>query len=168
MSFAINKVICKVLGIGVADKVKVSTFIANFLIFSFCATPNLCSSSIINNPKFLKLISFCSNLCVPMITSIFPFAKSSKLACCSLLVLNLLKDCILTPNPAIRSLKVCRCCLAKIVVGTKTATCLPAKTALYAARIATSVLPYPTSPHSNLSIGLGFCISSFISLVAFN
>ncbi len=32
------------------------------------------------------------------------------------------------------------------VVGTSTATCLPSVTAFMAARIATSVLPYPTSP----------------------
>ena len=45
-------------GIGVADRVKTSIFVLIFLIFSFCLTPNLCSSSITSNPKFLISISF--------------------------------------------------------------------------------------------------------------
>ena len=38
--------------------------------------------------------------------------------------------------------------------------------ALNEATKATSVLPKPTSPHNNLSIGYGICISSFISFIA--
>jgi len=49
--------------------------------------------------------------------------------------------------------KVRPCCSARIVVGTRTATCFPACTALNAARTATSVFPYPTSPTSSRSIG---------------
>ena len=49
------------------------------------------------------------------------------------------------------------------MVGTKKATCFPSITALKAALMATSVLPYPTSPQSNLSIGLSDSISLFIS-----
>ena len=44
-------------------------------------------------------------------------------------------------TPAKRRGKVRKCCSARIVVGTSTATCLPSRTALKAARIATSVLP---------------------------
>ena len=40
-----------------------------------------------------------------------------------------------------RSENTCRCCCARIVVGTSTATCLWSHTALKAARTATSVLP---------------------------
>jgi len=48
----------KVLGMGVAERVKTSIFVLIFLIFSFCLTPNLCSSSITSKPKFSILISF--------------------------------------------------------------------------------------------------------------
>ena len=40
--------------------------------------------------------------------------------------------------------------------------------ALNAALIATSVLPYPTSPHKSLSIGCGFSISFFTSCIHLN
>ena len=49
--------------------------------------------------------------------------------------------------------EVGRCCCARSVVGASTATCLPACTATKAARIATSVLPKPTSPQTMRSIG---------------
>ena len=48
---------CKVRGIGVADKVRISTFSLKFFSLSFMFTPNFCSSSTINNPKSLKFIS---------------------------------------------------------------------------------------------------------------
>ena len=56
----------------------------------------------------------------------------------------------------------------ELLVGAKKATCFPPITALNPALIAISVLPYPTSPQSKRSIGTGFSISCFISLVAFN
>ncbi len=46
-----------------------------------------------------------------------------------------------TGNAAKRRLNVRKCWSARIVVGARTATCLPSSTALNAARIATSVLP---------------------------
>ncbi len=46
-----------------------------------------------------------------------------------------------TGKPASRSAKLRRCCSARIVVGTSTATCLPSCTALKAARMAISVFP---------------------------
>ncbi len=46
-----------------------------------------------------------------------------------------------TGNAAKRSVKVSKCCCARIVVGTRRATCLPSMTALNAARTATSVFP---------------------------
>ena len=62
-----------------------------------------------------------------------------------------------------RSRKVLKCCCASTVVGTSTATCLPSITALNAARMATSVLPKPTSPQIKpvhrlgaFHVGLGF------------
>ncbi len=51
--------------------------------------------------------------------------------------------------------------MAKMVVGTKTATCFPSTTAFAAARMATSVFPKPTSPQTNLSIGFSASISLF-------
>ena len=52
------------------------------------ATPNFCSSSMINNPKSLKLTSFPTILCVPIKISISPSATPFKVSFCSLEVLN--------------------------------------------------------------------------------
>ena len=52
------------------------------------------------------------------------------------------------------------------VVGTSTATWRPSMTVLNAARIATSVLPKPTSPQISRSIGLGFSRSALVSRIA--
>ena len=65
-----------------------------------------------------------------------------------------------------RSRKVLKCCCASTVVGTSTATCLPSITALNAARMATSVLPKPTSPQISRSIGLGRSMSALVSTMA--
>ena len=51
-------------------------------------------------------------------------------------------------------------------MGTSTATCLPPITALNAARMATSVLPKPTSPQIKRSIGLARSMSAFVSPMA--
>ena len=53
-----------------------------------------------------------------------------------------------------------------MVVGTNIAACLPSTQDLNAARIATSVLPNPTSPQTNRSIGDGLSISFLTSAVA--
>jgi hypothetical protein len=66
-----------------------------------------------------------------------------------------------------RSRKVLKCCWASTVVGTSTATCRPPITALNAARIATSVLPKPTSPQIRRSIGRVRSMSALASLMAF-
>ena len=48
------------------------------------------------------------------------------------------------------------------------ATCLPSITALNAARIATSVLPKPTSPQIKRSMERERSMSSFVLVMAFN
>ncbi|OPZ31566.1 MAG: hypothetical protein BWY99_02889 [Synergistetes bacterium ADurb.BinA166] len=53
-----------------------------------------------------------------------------------------------------------------MVVGTRSAACFPPWTARKAARSATSVFPYPTSPTSSLSMGKRRSISSRISEMA--
>ena len=52
-------------------------------------------------------------------------------------------------------------------MGTSNATCLPPMTALNAARMATSVLPKPTSPQIRRSIGLGSSMSTLEAAMAF-
>ena len=47
--------------------------------------------------------------------------------------------------------------------GTSTTTCFPLDTALKAARSATSVFPYPTSPQSRRSMGVGRSMSFLMS-----
>ena len=76
---------------------------------------------------------------------------------------NRLSWAIRTGNRPIRLVNVSVCWRARTVVGTTTATCFPSWTALNAARTATSVLPKPTSPQTNRSIGIGFCMSSLIA-----
>ena len=66
---------CKVRGIGVADMVKVSTFVFICFSFSLTATPNFCSSSMISNPKSLNFTSFPMMRCVPISMSILPSDK---------------------------------------------------------------------------------------------
>jgi hypothetical protein len=74
---------CRVLGMGVAVRVSVSTFRRNSFNLSFALTPNFCSSSMINRPRSLNLIFLLSNLWVPMIISSLPSPSlSSVLRCC--------------------------------------------------------------------------------------
>ena len=75
-SLAPNNENCKVLGIGVAESVRISTFSFIFFNLSLIFTPNFCSSSIINNPKSLKVTSLPTILCVPIRISTFPSFKS--------------------------------------------------------------------------------------------
>ena len=133
-------------GIGVAVKVKISISERSDLNISFCRTPKRCSSSITTRPRFLYLTSACSNLCVPITISTLPAAKSFRTCVCSFFVLKRDKDSICTGHSAKRSRKFSVCCWVNNVVGAKTATCFPACTAIKAARMATSVLPKPTSP----------------------
>ena len=67
-----------------------------------------------------------------------------------------------------RSDRVRQCCWASTVVGASMATCFPAVIALKMARMATSVLPKPTSPQTRRSIGSAFSMSRFTSAVAFS
>ncbi len=56
----VSKDICKVRGMGVAERERTSMFLEISLILSFCATPNRCSSSTAKNPSFLNLTSWLS------------------------------------------------------------------------------------------------------------
>ncbi len=51
-------------------------------------------------------------------------------------------------------------------MGTRMAACFPPVTALNAARMATSVLPNPTSPQMRRSMGLGHSMSALVSSMA--
>ena len=101
-----------------------------------------------------------------MTISTVPFAKPFRVPCVSRLALNRDKDATFTAKSAKRSLKTCVCCSTKSVVGANTATCLPPETATNAARKATSVLPKPTSPQINLSIGLSVIKSRIVAIIA--
>ena len=70
-----------------------------------------------------------------------------------------------TGKPAYRSENVSKCCWTSRVVGTRTATCLPSWIALKAARTATSVFPYPTSPQMRRSMGTVFIMSALTSSI---
>jgi hypothetical protein len=65
-----------------------------------------------------------------------------------------------TGQSAKRSRKLLVCCSASSVVGTSTTTCLPDCAATNAARMATSVLPKPTSPQTTRSMGFSLARSA--------
>ena len=88
-----------------------------------------------------------------MIISAWPLSRDSKACLISLADLNLDTSTILTGQSAKRFCHVVACCSDSNVVGANTATCLPPITATKLARKATSVLPKPTSPQINRSMG---------------
>ena len=61
-----------------------------------------------------------------------------------------------------------KCWRARSVVGATTTTCLPLMAAAKAPRIATSVLPKPTSPQISRSIGRPDARSSNVASMAFS
>ena len=144
---------CSVRGIGVALIVRTSTSVRSRLRNSFWRTPKRCSSSMTTRPRFLNLTSFCTRRWVPITMSTLPSARPAMTSRCSGLLRNRESISTRTGNAANRWLKVVKCCSARTVVGTSTATWRPLLTALKAARSATSVLPNPTSPTTRRSIG---------------
>ena len=167
MSLAPIRDMYNVRGMGVADNVRQSTPVLIFFKCSFARTPNRCSSSMMINPKSLNLTSSLMIRCVPITMSTEPRAAPSKVSLICLGVRKRERTPIVTGKFAIRSTKLSKCCIAKTVVGTRTATCFrPSTTALKAARIATSVLPYPTSPQIRRSITLGELMSSLRLAIA--
>ncbi|CRZ71112.1 Uncharacterised protein [Vibrio cholerae] len=141
-------------GIGVAVRVRISTSARIALTFSFWRTPKRCSSSTISKPRSAKRISLESNLWVPTRMSTLPSATSCRICFCSLADLKRESTSTRIGKLAKRSRKFSKCCWASSVVGTNTATCLPLSVATNAARIATSVFPKPTSPHTKRSMAL--------------
>ena len=159
--------IFRVLGIGVAVIAKMSTSARSARILSFCLTPKRCSSSMITKPRFLKINSGPSSLCVPITISSFPDLHSSATIALSLFEFILLTLAMDTGQFAKRFLNVSKCCCARSVVGTSTAICFRFWTATSAARSATSVFPNPTSPQINLSVAFSelrsFSVSATVS-----
>lgn len=72
--------ISRVLGIGVADIVRTSTFARSFFSCSLCSTPNRCSSSTMTRPRSLNLVSEENRRCVPMTMSTEPSRRPSRVA----------------------------------------------------------------------------------------
>ena len=155
-------------GMGVAVRVSTSTLRASSLSFSFCDTPKRCSSSMISRPRSRNSTFFPSSLCVPIRISVSPRLTRLRISACSFGFLKRVSISTVTGKPRIRVSAVWKCCIARIVVGTRKATCLPPIIALKAALRATSVLPKPTSPQRSRFIGTGFIISDFISEIAWS
>ena len=101
-----------------------------------------------------------------MTMSTIPAARPLTVASCSFAPTNRDSSRTVSGNAANRWLNVWKCWPASTVVGTRTATCLPSWVALNAARSATSVLPYPTSPTTSRSIGRRVCMSALTSSAA--
>ena len=62
----------RVRGMGVADRVRVSTCLARSRSFSLWVTPKRCSSSMTSKPRSWNFRSFCNSLWVPISRSTFP------------------------------------------------------------------------------------------------
>ena len=101
-----------------------------------------------------------------MTMSTSPVATAARIARASASLLKRLRLSMRNGYARKRSRKVRSCCSLSTVVGTSTATCRPASTALKAARIATSVLPKPTSPQTRRSIGRARCMSRLVASIA--
>ena len=113
---------CKVLGIGVAVRVKTWISLLNCLSLSLCCTPKCCSSSMIRRPRFLNLILFARSACVPTTISILPLSNSSLVFSASFLEIKRDNCLISIGKPRNLSKKLLVCCLTKRVVGAITAT----------------------------------------------
>ena len=108
---------------------------------SLSSTPKRCSSSITTSPRSLKRTPSERMPCVPTSTSTVPSAAPRSAAARSDGVAKRECSAIVSGYGAKRSRKLSKCCCARTVVGTSTATCLPCMAAVKAARSATSVLP---------------------------
>ena len=95
----------KVLGIGVAVRVRISTSARSDLNFSFWRTPKRCSSSMITKPKSLNCTASLNNLCVPTTMSTLPEAIPSSTDFCALPLTKREITSILNGRLAKRSLK---------------------------------------------------------------
>ena len=73
----------KVLGMGVAVRVRTSILALRPLIFSLWPTPNLCSSSTMSKPRSRKATSLDKIRWVPMTTSTCPFLRLARMTFCS-------------------------------------------------------------------------------------
>lgn len=140
-------------GIGVAESESISTCDFIFLITSFCATPNRCSSSMTRSQSRRNRISSERSLCVPTTTSTVPSFISSRIFLTSFACVMRVSDRTRTQKAPSRSSNVSRCSSARMRRGDITATCTPEITALYTAFMATSVFPNPTSQATSRSMG---------------
>ena len=103
---------------------------------------------------------------MPITTSTVPSAIPARTALASRSLLKRDSTSTRTGRPTKRSATVSKCCCARTVVGTIIATWYPLATARKAARIATSVLPKPTSPETSRSMGTGRSMSARVASIA--
>ena len=82
------KAMCRVRGMGVALRVRTSTWLRSRFSVSLWPTPNRCSSSTTTSPRFLNLTSFWSNRWVPITMSTVPASNPASTSCCSFGVRN--------------------------------------------------------------------------------
>ena len=158
--------ICKVRGIGVAVRVRTCTSLRISFNRSLWVTPKRCSSSITSRPRFLKRTDLASKAWVPITMSTVPRDMPSRVRLASRALTKRDNWLTVIGNPRKRSANDLKCWRTKSVVGAITATCWPCIAATNAARMATSVLPNPTSPHTSRSIGWPEAISAKTSSIA--
>ena len=77
------RLICRVRGIGVAERLITSTWSLRLRSTSFWRTPKRCSSSTTTRPSSLGRTSVLSSRCVPTSTSTSPLPKAASVLRCS-------------------------------------------------------------------------------------
>ena len=113
--------ICKVRGIGVADRVKTSTEDFSVEILSLCLTPNRCSSSITSKPSGPYIMDGKFNkLWVPTNTCVCPASHRSMIAFLSASLMFRVIRSTDAPKGRSRAVIVAACCFASTVVGAST------------------------------------------------
>ncbi len=123
MSRTPNSDRCSVRGIGVAVIVSTSTVCRSALSRSFTSTPNRCSSSMITRPRLWNVTSGWASRCVPITMSIEPVgqARDDFARFLGRAEPRQRRRSKWETRPSGRG-TCARCCSARIVVGTSTAT----------------------------------------------
>ena len=157
--------ISSVRGIGVAVIVRTSTCARSFFRRSLCATPNRCSSSTTTSPRSLNPMSADSRRWVPITTSIAPRRRSSTTRSCSGF------ETKREHRDLDREGRVALAERDQVLLGEQRRRhehrhLLALHHDLERARTAISVLPNPTSPQINRSIGRGRSRSALTSSIA--
>ena len=102
MSRMPERAMFRVRGMGVAERVSTSAVLHSCFSFSFWATPNRCSSSMMTSPRSWKRTSLETSRWVPTMMSMLPRFTFRRISSCCLGVRNRESSSTSTGKPSIR------------------------------------------------------------------